>query len=63
MKQKVIALNNYLTGPVAISLRDDDHLYIAGIVGYSSPIGGNYTDHFVLRMLTRGDLIFANGFD
>ncbi len=61
--KKVIALNNYLTGPVAISLRDDDHLYIAGIVGYSSPIGGNYTDHFVLRMLTRGDLIFANGFD
>ncbi len=61
--KKIIALNNYLTGPVAISLRDDDHLYIAGIVGYSSPVGGNYTDHFVLRMLTRGDLIFANGFD
>lgn len=61
--KKIIALNNYLTLPVAISLRDDDHLYIAGAVGYSSPIGGNFTDHFVLRMLTRADLIFANGFN
>ena len=60
--KKIIGLTDYLTLPAGISLRDDDHLYIAGAIGYSSPIAGNFTDHFVLRMLTRGDLIFANGF-
>lgn len=61
--KKIIGLTDYLTQPAGISLRDDDHLYIAGTIGYSSPIAGNFTDHFVLRMLTRGDLIFANGFN
>jgi hypothetical protein len=62
-RRSVAATGAKPTGRVATSLRDDDHLQIAGAVGYSTPTGVNYTDHFVLKMLTRGDVIFANGLD
>ncbi|MEP6883011.1 MAG: SBBP repeat-containing protein [Dokdonella sp.] len=46
----------------AISLRDDDHIYLAGGIGYGSS-ASNQGDHLVMRLQTRADMVFANGFE